>query len=129
MNKRQANKRRLAQALTQYQASVLPVQPIDTYSDAAAMARLATRANHDGSRRHSGIVDATGVTNLTSATRSGRVYALHALNIQGPVLGKKSNTGSNSHAQAKFTEWRWNMTIQESADFGIGGRYTVKPIE
>ena len=135
MNKRQANKRRLAQALTQYQTSVLPAKPakpVDNYSDALAVASAAGRAyvlpDGTGGRRHSGIVDATGVTNLTSATRSGRVYALHALNIQGPVLGKKINTGSRSYSEAKFTDWRWNMSIQESADFGIGGRYTLPPL-
>ena len=119
MSKRNQYKRQQAQAVTQYQASVLPVQPVDKYSDAAAMARLATRAHPVDGRRHSGIVDATGTTNLTSATRSGRVYALHALNIQGPVLGKKINTGSNSYAQAKFTDWRWNMSIRESVMIGV----------
>jgi len=79
--------------------------------DIPNIASAATRANHDGTRRHSGIVDATGVTNLTSATK--------------PIKSARSN----SHSEAKFTDWRWNMTIQESVDFGIGGRYTVKPIE
>ena len=116
MNKRQANKRRLAQAVTHFQASVLPAPAVDEYSDAAAVASLATRANHDGSRRHSGIVDATGTTNLTSATRSGWVYALHALNIQGAVLGEKINTGSRSQSESKRAalDPRWGMTTAES---------------
>jgi hypothetical protein len=105
VSKRNQYKRQQAQAVTQYQVSVLPVQVADDYADAYTVASAAARAyvlaDGTGSRRHSGIVDATGVASLTSATT--------------PIKSARSN----SQAQAKFTDWRWNMSIRESVMIGV----------
>jgi hypothetical protein len=66
-----------------------------------AIASYATRAyvaDGVGVRRHSGIVDATGTTNLTSATR----------------IAKSARSNSHSESKRSALDPRWGMTTAES---------------